>query len=210
MPDLLNCRPHLRSLYSAALLDSPMVDLDAPSLVGELLALLVHHLKMVGCVVFNVPVLGDRLEHLHEPVTLDMNNSPFSGYLDAADRYVFAIVRIDQTVALHSGKPTPSEVPADELKVIKRRVPAIEDHVPRPKPPLSGHSEHIPEMLVLVPPSEWTVLTHRLVVDAEVARYQPLAVGPQGRDEIYPLHHIMVLATPVVSYETNLLRVRLV
>src|SRR3989304_8795581 len=181
MPDLLDCCPHLRSLYAAALLDSPMVDLDTPSLVGELLALLVHHIEIIGCVVFNVPVLGERLEHLHEPVTLEMDNSHFSGYLDAADRYVFAVVRINQTVALHPGEPVPPEVPADDLQVIKRRVPAVEDHVPRVEPPLFDHSEHVPEMLVFVLPSECTVLTHRIVVGAKAARGETLTLGPQGR-----------------------------
>ena len=82
------------SLYSAALFDSSMIDLDAPSLAGEVFALLLLYLKVISCVVLNVPVCGDRLEYLHETVSLKMNRYSLRRYLNAAYRHVPGIIRI--------------------------------------------------------------------------------------------------------------------
>ncbi len=58
MADLLYCLPYLGSFYSTALLDASMIDLYAPSVMREFLALTFIHLCIVSSVVFNIAVAG--------------------------------------------------------------------------------------------------------------------------------------------------------
>src|SRR3989442_14059427 len=96
-----------------------MVDLDSPSLVGELLVLLLFHLQVVCRIVFYVSVCGDCLEHLDHAIPSEMDLPSSVGYLDAADGYVPAPPRIDQAVTLHPREPVPSKIIPDELEVVQ-------------------------------------------------------------------------------------------
>src|ERR1019366_6732375 len=141
--ELLGRHPDLGPLDTAALFDPAMVDLDAPSCVRDVLGLLLFHLEVVCRVEFNVPVLGDRLEDLHEPVALEMDAPSVRGNIDAIKGDVSALppVGIDQAIALHPGEPMPAERP-DEFEVVECGVPAVEGYEARVEAPLLGRPEH--------------------------------------------------------------------
>jgi hypothetical protein len=57
-------------------------------------------------------------------------------------------IRIHQTVALQPGQEKPAEG-GDEFQILQRRIPAVHQHILRPKTPLLSFPQHLLKMLVL-------------------------------------------------------------
>jgi hypothetical protein len=126
----------LRPLYSTALLQPSMIDFNPPSLFLQLLSFLLRHLPVMGRPVFRVPVLGNRPKYPDEPKALPMHHPPLRWDFHLPNRPIPLPIRIHPTVALQPGQEKLAEV-------LQRRIPAVHQHILRPKTPLPSFPQHL-------------------------------------------------------------------
>lgn len=185
-------RPHVGALDPAALLQSTVIDLNAPALLGQRGPLGFSHGSIIGHPGFRVAVWGDHPEDVDEPIAAQMHHAALSGDRDVRDGHgVAAALQRDQTVGLQAGQEGPVQSPQD-LEVLEARIPAVEQDGGRRQPAALGHGQHLPEVGVLRVP------TRRLVIDPEVAGQPVGARRPQQRQQVDPFDDPMMLAAPMV------------
>ena len=194
MVHLRPCRPNLRLLDAATLLEASVVGLNGPRPLGPRLKLADSHLQVVGCPVLRVSVCRDRPKHLDEPIALEMHPPAFRFDGNRADRHVAAPIGVDLSVGLEARQPRPI-VGANPLEVVEGSIPAIEHHALGLKAARLGTGQHRPEVLVLV------VAPDRLVIDAEVAGNASEAVRPDHTYEIDAQDHPVMFAAPMARHQ---------
>ena len=191
------------SFYSAKLLDPTMICLYRPSHIRKLHSLKLCHSHFVRRPVFNVAVLGHQLEYLDKSISFQMKDGAGLRNLNFAYAAVAFTVWINQTITLELCQPKPPQI-ANGFEIIDAAVPTIKQDAGWLEAALFGRLEHLAEMIVL------RRAICRLVIEAIIARYMAVAIGPQKRDEINTANHLAMFARPVAADEFNLFGVLLV
>src|SRR5947209_5837913 len=182
-------RAHLRSFNQAELLDAAMIVLNRPRVASPFDSLQIAHLDMIGRPPFNVAVCGNYLEDAHQAIAFEPDNTATLANLDCADGTQALSIGIDFAVRFQTSQPDPVKR-ANQLQVIKARIPAIEDHASGLKATLVSFFHHCREVIVL---GQRVFL---LVKDAIVNRHVTVAIGPEQSDQVDACDHLMVLARP--------------
>ena len=196
-------RPGLAPLHVAALLQRPIILLDRPAPLRQLETPQLIHRQVVGRPVSNVPVLGDHLEHPDRPESFELDDRSRRLDQDVGDGLMPLTVEIHPAVDLELREEYPA-VAANQLEVVKARVPSVEKHGFRAKSSLFRRIHEVAEMIVLGQSVD------RFVVDAVDQRHDPIAVGPDQSDEVDAHNNKFVLAGPVAMNRLDGLGVKLV
>ena len=194
----------LHAFYSAALLQTPVVHLDAPALLRESRALILRHLRIIGDPEFRIVVFGDKPEDQDVPIAAQVDDQPFLGDRHLGNRHCLAAARErDQAIALQARQEGPLPLP-QRLEILQAGVPAIEQHVARDQAAGLGGFQHRAEVRVLRLP------TGRQGVHPEVARDEPLPVRPEKRQQVDALDDAVVFPALVVRHQSPRLHVGLI